>query len=185
MTRSQSLSLISPHQEKTFLWGHRDLSYHRSLFWFQTIFTTFHEILDCRYATGGNTKSWISISYSSDPSNRFWEVSCVPSEFNAQKIFCFFYRSRKPRLRPYGIRLTDHTTTLNQQKLALTSPTSGGRSVGIVRPRTKATELVSDNSDNNIADGRNSVMGGIVAPLDRATVNYIRLKVHIHTHVHV
>jgi hypothetical protein len=29
------------------------------------------------------------------------------------------------------------------QKLALTSPTSGGRSVGIVRSRTKATELVS------------------------------------------
>jgi hypothetical protein len=28
-------------------------------------------------------------------------------------------------------------------KLALTSPTSGGRSVGIVRSRTKATELVS------------------------------------------
>jgi len=27
--------------------------------------------------------------------------------------------------------------------LALTSPTGGGRSVGIVRSRTKATELVS------------------------------------------
>jgi hypothetical protein len=32
--------------------------------------------------------------------------------------------------------------TLNQQKLALTSLTSGGRSVGIVRSRTKATEFV-------------------------------------------
>jgi hypothetical protein len=31
--------------------------------------------------------------------------------------------------------------TLYLQTLALTSPTSGGRSVGIVRPRTKATEL--------------------------------------------
>jgi hypothetical protein len=30
--------------------------------------------------------------------------------------------------------------TLYPQKLALTSPTSGGRSVGIVRLRTKATE---------------------------------------------
>jgi hypothetical protein len=30
-----------------------------------------------------------------------------------------------------------------QQKLALTSPRSGGRSVGIVRLRAKATELVS------------------------------------------
>jgi hypothetical protein len=31
--------------------------------------------------------------------------------------------------------------TVYPQKLVLTSPTSGGRSVGIVRPRTKATEL--------------------------------------------
>jgi hypothetical protein len=29
-----------------------------------------------------------------------------------------------------------------QQKLALTSPTSGGRSIGIVHSRTKATELL-------------------------------------------
>jgi hypothetical protein len=33
--------------------------------------------------------------------------------------------------------------SLYPQKLALTSPTSGGRSVGIVRSRTIATELVS------------------------------------------
>jgi hypothetical protein len=39
------------------------------------------------------------------------------------------------------IRLTNHATPLYPQKLALTS-TSGGRSVGIVRSRTKATELV-------------------------------------------
>jgi hypothetical protein len=32
--------------------------------------------------------------------------------------------------------------TLYPQKFAPTSPTSGGRSVGIVRSRTKATELV-------------------------------------------
>jgi hypothetical protein len=32
--------------------------------------------------------------------------------------------------------------TLYQQKLAVTSPTSGGRSVGIVHLRTKATEYV-------------------------------------------
>jgi hypothetical protein len=31
--------------------------------------------------------------------------------------------------------------TLYKQKLALTSPTSGGRSVGIVRSRTEATEF--------------------------------------------
>jgi hypothetical protein len=32
-------------------------------------------------------------------------------------------------------------TLYSQKKLAQTSPTSGGRSVGIVRSRTKATEL--------------------------------------------
>ena len=38
-----------------------------------------------------------------------------------------------------GIRCADHVTPLYPQKLALTSPTGGGRSVGIVRSRTKAT----------------------------------------------
>jgi hypothetical protein len=37
-----------------------------------------------------------------------------------------------------GIRCADHVTPLYPQKLALTSPTGGGRSVGIVRSRTKA-----------------------------------------------
>ena len=40
-----------------------------------------------------------------------------------------------------GTRYTDHVTPLYPQKLALTSPTGGGRSVGIVRVRTKATEF--------------------------------------------
>ena len=40
-----------------------------------------------------------------------------------------------------GTRCADHVTPLYQQKLALTSPTGGGRSVGIVRVRTKATEF--------------------------------------------
>ena len=39
------------------------------------------------------------------------------------------------------IRCADHVTPLYPQKLALTSPTGGGRSVGIVRLRTKATEF--------------------------------------------
>jgi hypothetical protein len=38
-----------------------------------------------------------------------------------------------------GIRHADHT--LYPQKLAITSPTSGGRSVGIVRSRTQTMEL--------------------------------------------
>jgi len=41
-----------------------------------------------------------------------------------------------------GTRCADHVTPLYPQKLALTSPTGGGRSVGIVRVRTKATEFV-------------------------------------------
>jgi len=39
-----------------------------------------------------------------------------------------------------GTRCADHVTPLYPQKLALTSPTGGGRSVGIVRVRTKTTE---------------------------------------------
>jgi hypothetical protein len=40
-----------------------------------------------------------------------------------------------------GIRCADHVTPLYPQKLALTSLTGGGRCVGIVRSRTKATEF--------------------------------------------
>jgi hypothetical protein len=45
--------------------------------------------------------------------------------------------------REYGIEdpLRWPRDTLYLQKLSLTSPTSGGRSVGIVRSRTKATEF--------------------------------------------
>jgi hypothetical protein len=39
-----------------------------------------------------------------------------------------------------GIHCADHVAPLYPQKLALTSPTGGGRSVVIVRSRTKATE---------------------------------------------
>jgi len=43
-----------------------------------------------------------------------------------------------------GTRCADHVTPPYPQKLALTSPTGGGRSVGIVRVRTKATELLHE-----------------------------------------
>ena len=50
-------------------------------------------------------------------------------------------RFRKQRITAVGIRCADHVTPLYPRKLALTSPTGGGRSVGIVRVRTKATEF--------------------------------------------
>ena len=50
-------------------------------------------------------------------------------------------RSRKQRLTAVGTRCADHVTPLYPLKLALTSPTGGGRSIGIVRVRTKATEF--------------------------------------------
>jgi len=46
-------------------------------------------------------------------------------------------------------------TPLYPQKLALTSPTGGGRSVGIVRSRAKATELVTVFG----ADGHGNTIG--------------------------
>jgi hypothetical protein len=50
--------------------------------------------------------------------------------------------SRKLRLTAVGTRCADHVTTSIRRKLALTSPTCSGRSFGVVRLRTKATEFI-------------------------------------------
>jgi hypothetical protein len=48
---------------------------------------------------------------------------------------------RKPRLTAVVILCADHSTPLYPQNLAHTSPTSGGRSVGVIRLRAEATEF--------------------------------------------
>jgi hypothetical protein len=49
---------------------------------------------------------------------------------------------QKTEITAIGTRHADHATTLYPQNLALTSPTSGGRSVDILHSLTKATEFV-------------------------------------------
>jgi hypothetical protein len=71
-----------------------------------------------------------------------------------------------------GTRCADHVTPLYPQKLGLTSPTSGGRSVGIVRSRTKATEfsslvLVTSTSDSGM-------WGGVLGSIEGMSEKYFR-----------
>jgi hypothetical protein len=56
-----------------------------------------------------------------------------------EKVAALVWKSENTAV---GILHADYATRLYPQKLAVTSPTSGGRSVGIVRSRTKATELL-------------------------------------------
>jgi hypothetical protein len=55
----------------------------------------------------------------------------------------------KTELTTMGIRFADHATPSISKKLALTSPTSGGRSVGIVRLRTKGHGVFFYSNNTN------------------------------------
>jgi hypothetical protein len=54
----------------------------------------------------------------------------------------FLKTVRNTEITAIGIRSADHATPFYPRKLTLTSPTSGGRSVGIVRSPTKTTKLL-------------------------------------------
>jgi hypothetical protein len=78
--------------------------------------------------------SWLEIQRSGFDSRLyhiFWEV--VGLERSSSSLESREYGRRDPRRWPLG--------TLYPQKLTLTSLTNGGRSVGIVRSRTEATEF--------------------------------------------
>jgi hypothetical protein len=68
------------------------------------------------------------------------------TEFECRREHSFFHgisqcvRSRKPRLMAVGIRCADHVTPSARKSWHYFAD-SGGRSVGIVRLRTKATEF--------------------------------------------
>jgi hypothetical protein len=56
-----------------------------------------------------------------------------------EKVAAPFYKAENTAV---GIGHADHVVPSIRKTLALTSPTSGGHSVGIVRSRTQATEFV-------------------------------------------
>jgi hypothetical protein len=57
-------------------------------------------------------------------------------------IVLLYYSGQEDKITPLRIGRADHATPFYLQKMALTYPTSGGCLVGIVRSRTKATELL-------------------------------------------
>jgi hypothetical protein len=96
--------------------------------------------------------SWLQIQRSGSESRRyqiFWEVVALERGPLSLVSTTEELRGRKSsgsglESREYGRRDTSRWPrgTLYQQTLALTSPTSSGSSVGIVRSRTQATEFV-------------------------------------------
>jgi hypothetical protein len=70
------------------------------------------------------------------------KTSHIPEKKQTTKNIISQFRPRKPRLRPRGSAALTTWYPLHPLKMALTSPTGGGRSVGIVRSRTNAMELL-------------------------------------------
>jgi hypothetical protein len=95
--------------------------------------------------------SWLQIQRSGFDSWRyqiFWEVVCL--ERGPLSLVSTTEELLGRKSRGSGLESRDHGSrdlsrwprgTLYPQKLVLNSPTSGGRSVGIVRSRTQATEF--------------------------------------------
>ena len=88
-----------------------------------------------------------------------------------------------------GNRSADHVTPLFPQKLALTSPTGGGRSVGIVRSRTKATEFnicintlhKGEDDDTNNRSKNGLQQGDVLSPLlFNFALDYTIRRVQVH-----
>ena len=91
--------------------------------------------------------------YSRSAVNRAQNFSLVGGPWGYIQIYIYIYiyiyiiyvllapGLENRRLTAVGTRCADHVTPLYPQKLALTSPTGGGRPVGIVRSRTKTTEF--------------------------------------------
>jgi hypothetical protein len=92
------------------------------------------------------TSSWLKIQRSGFDSRRYWifrevvglergplSLVSTTEELLGRKISG---SGLETEITAVGIRCADYATPLDPKTLALTSPTSGGRSVGIVRSRT-------------------------------------------------
>jgi len=75
-----------------------------------------------------------------------------------------------------GTRCADHVTPLYPQKWALTSPTGGGRSVGIVRVRTKATEFSFTHKTAFVDPDRRYLLHAIIRGYNTFLLNAFRMR---------
>ena len=87
------------------------------------------------------SKRCILYIYSTNIDTEYFKHGIYSLSFSLQNAVCFIILTYLvPVLFTFYIQC-GHVTPLYPQKLALTSPTGGGSSVGMVRSRTKATEF--------------------------------------------